>query len=110
MVQDRKCSKMKDKWGKLHGPSGQWCPSKHHHTKVCKSTFSTSGTSHQPHGFQSCLHGTSNAYTKLLGYVVIQVQVDRVRGYNEDQIALVILDFSNYATRVSVILGMPTIG
>ena len=31
-------------------------------------------------------------------------------GYNEDQIALVIPDFSNFATRVPVILGMPTIG
>ena len=51
-----------------------------------------------------------NAYTRPLGYVVIWVQVDRVRGYDEDQIALVIPDFSNYATRVPVILGMPTIG
>ena len=32
------------------------------------------------------------------------------RGYNEDQIALVIQDFSNFATRVPVILGTPTIG
>ena len=31
-------------------------------------------------------------------------------GYDEDQIALVILDFSNFATRVPVILGTPTIG
>ena len=54
--------------------------------------------------------GLGNAYTRPLGYVVIWVQVDRVWGYNEDQIALVILDFSNFATRVPVILGMPTIG
>ena len=51
-----------------------------------------------------------NAYTRPLGYVVIWVQVDGVQGYNEDQIALVILDFSNFATRVPIILGMPTIG
>ena len=51
-----------------------------------------------------------NAYTRPLGYVVIWVQVDGVWGYNEDQIALVIPDFSNFATRVPVILGMPTIG
>ena len=50
-----------------------------------------------------------NVYTRLLGYVVIQVQVDGVQGYDEDQIALVILDFSNFAARVPVILGMPTI-
>ena len=54
--------------------------------------------------------GLGNAYTRPLGYVVIWVQVDRVWGYNEDQIALVIPDFSNFATRVPIILGMPTIG
>ena len=41
--------------------------------------------------------GLGNAYTRPLGYVVISVQVDRVQGYDEDQIALVILDFSNFA-------------
>ena len=40
----------------------------------------------------------------------MQVQVDRVWGYDEDQIALVIPDFSNFATRVPIILGTPTIG
>ena len=53
--------------------------------------------------------GLGNAYTRLLGYMVIQVQVDGVQGYDEDQIALVILDFSNFATRVPIILGTPTI-
>ena len=54
--------------------------------------------------------GLGNAYTRPLGYMVIQVQVDGVWGYDEDQIALVIPDFSNFATRVPIILGMPTIG
>ena len=54
--------------------------------------------------------GLGNAYTRLLGYMVIQVQVDRVWGYNGDQIALVIPDLSNVVARVPVILGMPTIG
>ena len=54
--------------------------------------------------------GLGNAYTRPLGYVVIWVQVDGVWGYDEDQIALVIPDFSNFATRVPVILGTPTIG
>ena len=35
--------------------------------------------------------GLGNAYTRPLGYVVIQVQVDGVWGYDEDQIALVML-------------------
>ena len=42
--------------------------------------------------------------------MVIWVQVDGVWGYDEDQITLVILDFSNFTARVPVILGMPTIG
>ena len=49
--------------------------------------------------------GLGNTYTRLLGYVVIQVQVDGVWGYDEDPIALIIPDFSNFATRVPVILG-----
>ena len=42
--------------------------------------------------------------------MVIQVQVDGVWGYDEDQIALIIPDYSNFATRVPIILGTPTIG
>ena len=37
--------------------------------------------------------GLGNAYTRPLGCMVIRVQVDRVWGYDEDQIALVIPDF-----------------
>ena len=53
---------------------------------------------------RQCLHLTIRLH------VVIRVQVDGVWGYDEDQIALIILDFSNFATRVPVILGTPTIG
>ena len=54
--------------------------------------------------------GLGNAYTRPLGYVIIWVQVDRVQGYDEDQIALIIPDFSNFAMRVPIILETPTIG
>ena len=54
--------------------------------------------------------GLGNAYTRPLGYVIIWVQVDGVQGYDEDQIALIIPDFSNFAMRMPVILGTPTIG
>ena len=54
--------------------------------------------------------GLGNAYTRPLGYVIIWVQVDRVQGYDEDQIALIIPDFSNFAMKVPIILGTPTIG
>ena len=42
--------------------------------------------------------GSGNAYMRPLGYVVIWVQVDGVQGCDEDQIAPVILDLSNFAT------------
>ena len=61
-------------------------------------------------GSKVALWGLGNTYTRPLGYVVIWVQVDGVWGYDEDQIALVIPDISNFATRVPIILGMPTIG
>ena len=54
--------------------------------------------------------GLGNAYTRLLGYMVIRVQVNGVWGFDKDQTALVIPDYSNFAARVPVILGMPTIG
>ena len=54
--------------------------------------------------------GLGNAYTRPLGYVIIQVQVGGVQGYDKDQIALVIPDLSNFAAQIPVILGTPTIG
>ena len=50
-----------------------------------------------------------NTYTKPLGYVIVGVQVDGVQGYDEDQIALVVPDLSNFAERIPIILGTPTI-
>ena len=46
---------------------------------------------------------------KPLGYIIIRVQVDGVQGYDEDQIALVILDLPNFAAWIPVILETPTI-
>ena len=54
--------------------------------------------------------GLGNAYTRPLGYAVIQVQVNGVWGYDEDQIALIIQAFFHFANRVPVILGTPAIG
>ena len=53
--------------------------------------------------------GLGNAYTRLLGYVVIWVQVDSVQGYDEDQIVLVIPDLSKFVSWIPVILGTLTI-
>ena len=62
-----------------------------------------------PIGTKVACMGLGNAYMRPLGYIVIWVQVDRVQGYDEDQIALVILDLSNFVAWIPVILGTPTI-
>ena len=54
--------------------------------------------------------GLGNALTWPLGYVIVWVQVDRVQGYDENQIALLILDLSNFVACVPVILRIPMIG
>ena len=53
--------------------------------------------------------GFGNTYMRPPGYIIIYVQVDRVQGYDKDQIALVILDLSNFVAQIPVILGTPTI-
>ena len=53
--------------------------------------------------------GLGNAYTHALGYIIVQVQVDSLQGYDKDQIALVIPDESKFAEWVPIILGTPTI-
>ena len=53
--------------------------------------------------------GLGNAYTHSLGYVIIQIQVDGVQGYDEDQIALVVPDELKFVEWIPVILGTPTI-
>ena len=60
-------------------------------------------------GAKVACFGLGNAYTRPLGYVIFRVQVDRVQGYDEDQIALVIPDLSNFVAQIPVILGTPTI-
>ena len=50
-----------------------------------------------------------NIYTHSLGYVIVHIQVDRVQGYDEDQIALVILDRSKLTEQDPIIFGTPTI-
>ena len=41
---------------------------------------------------------------------MIQIQVDGVEGYDEDQIALIVPDLSSFMAWVPVVFGTPTIG
>ena len=48
-------------------------------------------------------------FSQPLGYVIIRIQVEGVKGYNKDQVALVIPDSTAFESRVLVTLGTPTI-
>ena len=61
-------------------------------------------------GSQVTCIGLENAITWPIGYVIILIQVDGVQGYDEDQIALVVPDLSNFVAQVPMILGTPMIG
>ena len=110
MVWHGKCGKGKDKWRKLHGPPRQWVQVNTITLRYVKEHSLPVGPITNLMGSKVACVGLGNAYTKPLGYVIIRVQVDGVQGYDKDQIALIILDFSNFAVRVPIILGTPTIG
>ena len=44
-----------------------------------------------------------------MGYVILQVQIPYVPSYDEDQVALLVAEDSNFLRRCQVILGTPTI-
>ena len=49
-----------------------------------------------------------NTFTGVLGYVIVRVMFDEIKGYDKDQVCLVMEDNSEFALRVPVILGTPT--
>ena len=55
------------------------------------------------------LSGLGGKITKPLGYVILRVQILYVPSYDEDQVALVVSEDSNFLKRCQVILGTPTI-
>ena len=55
------------------------------------------------------LSGVGGCRTQPKGFVIIRVRVDEVSGYDEEQVALVVPDNSEFATRVPLILGTPAL-
>ena len=47
--------------------------------------------------------------TNALGYVIINIKIEEIPSYAEDQVALVVTDISGLGQEVPVILGTPTI-
>ena len=110
MVWHGEHSQSEDKWGKLQSPPRQWGAVNTITTRYVKEHSLPVGPITDLMGSKVACIWLGNAYTRPLGYVVIQVQVDGVQGYDEDQIALTIPDFYNFAIRVPIILGTATIG
>ena len=54
------------------------------------------------------LNGLGGKVTEPLGYVILWVQILYVPSYDEDQVALVVSEESNFLKRCQVILGTPT--
>ena len=48
-------------------------------------------------------------YTEPIGYIMVRVQFPGIPSYDENQVALVIRDGSEFSQRVPVIIGTPTI-
>ena len=55
------------------------------------------------------LSGLGGRITEPLGYMILWVQIPYMPSYDEDQVALVVAEDSNFLRRCQVILGTPTI-
>ena len=55
------------------------------------------------------INGFGGLFFQPLVYVIIRVQVEGVKGYDKDQVALFIPDSTAFGSRVPVTLGTPTI-
>ena len=55
------------------------------------------------------LSGLGGKIMEPLGYVMFRVQIPHVLSYDEDQVALVIVEDSHFLKRCQVVLGTPTI-
>ena len=55
------------------------------------------------------INGFGGLFSQSLGYVIVRVEVKGVKGYDGDQVALVIRDVTAFRSRVPFTLGTPTI-
>ena len=49
-----------------------------------------------------------NTFTGALGYVIVCIRFNEIKGYDKDQVCLVMEANSKFASRVPIILGTPT--
>ena len=61
------------------------------------------------HNGHISLSSCGGSITEPLGYIVLQVQIPYVPSYDEDQVALVVVDNSRFIRWCLIMLGTPTI-
>ena len=49
-----------------------------------------------------------NTFAGALGYVIVHIRFNEIKGYDKDQVCLVMEDNSEFASQVPMILGTPT--
>ena len=76
----------------------------HEHDMVIGSLQELAG---DPSG--NLIQGMGGCQTGVLGYVVFHIQIEGMKSYDEEQVALVVADDTKFGHRVPIILGMPTI-
>ena len=76
----------------------------HEHDMVIGSLQELAGN---PSG--NLIQGMGGCQTGALGYVVFRVQIEGMKSYDEEQVALVVVDDTKFGHRVPIILGTPTI-
>ena len=74
--------------------------------KAC--SLDVSPLSDQVNGTLS-VNGFGRLFSWTFAYIIMRAQLERVHGYDEDQVALVIPDPTNFGSRVPVTLGTLTI-
>ena len=76
----------------------------HEHKMVIGSLQELAG---DPSG--DLIQGMGGCWTGELGCVVFRIQIEGVKSYDEEQVALVVADETNFGHKVPIILGTPTI-
>ena len=76
----------------------------HEHDMVIGSLQELAG---DPSG--NFIQGMRGCQTGALGYVVFCIQIEGMKSYDEEQVALVVADDTKFGHRVPIILGTPTI-
>ena len=76
----------------------------HEHDMVIGSLQELAGN---PSG--NLIQGMGGCRTGALSYVVFCVQIEGMKSYDEEQVALVVVDDTKFGHRVPIILGTPTI-